>query len=110
MATGILGTQRDLSGLTYTEVYTCPSDTFAVAALSVLNRGASNVTVRIAITTQTPPSAPTNAEFIEYDVTIAPSGVLERTGIVLQAGKIISVYANNTGVSVTAMGIETATA
>ena len=110
MANGILGTQRDLTALTYTEVYTCPSDTFSVASLSVLNRGASAVTVRIAVTTQSPPTAPNNAEFLEYDVSISPKGVLERTGLVLQAGRIISVYASTSGVSVTAMGIETSTA
>jgi len=34
---------------------------------------------------------------------------LERTGLVLDAGKIIKVYASGVGVSAVAMGIETST-
>ena len=109
MATGILGTPTDLSATTYTSIYTCPSDTFAVASINILNRGATAITARIAITSNAPPSAPANGDFIEYDVSIAPKGVLERTGIVLQAGKIISVYSSTTSVSALAMGIETST-
>jgi hypothetical protein len=35
--------------------------------------------------------------------------VLERTGLVLDTGKIISIYAATVGISAVAMGIETAT-
>jgi len=109
MATGRLGTQ-DLAATTYTALYTAPADTFSVVSVNLLNRGSTAVTCRIAITTTTPPSAPSNAEFIEYDVSLSGKGVLERTGIVLDAGKIISVYASNTGISAVCMGIETSTA
>ena len=50
-----------------------------------------------------------NSEFIEYGTTIAPNGVLERTGLVLDTGKIIGIYASTVGISAVAMGIETAT-
>lgn len=109
MATGRLGAQ-DLAATTYTTLYTAPADTFSVVSVNLLNRGSTTVTCRIAITTATPPSAPSNAEFIEYDVSISGKGVLERTGLVLDAGKIISVYAGNTGISAVCMGIETSTA
>ena len=109
MATGVLGS-LDCAATTYESVYTVPSDTFSVVSLSVLNRTGANKTVRVAVTSTTPPSAPNDAEFLEYEVQLSPNGVLERTGIVLQAGKIISVYASDTGVSAVAMGIETSTA
>ena len=108
MATGRLGT-ADLAATTYTALYTVPADTFSVVTVNLLNRGGAAVDCRIAVTTQTPPSAPGNAEFIEYDVNISPSGVMERTGIVLDAGKIVSVYSSDTGVSAVCMGIETST-
>jgi hypothetical protein len=108
MATGILG-QQDVAGTTYTNLYQCPADTFTVATVSLCNRSSSAVNVRIAITGTAPPSAPTNSEFIEYDVSLSGNGVLERTGIVLQAGKYIAVYASTTGISANAYGIETAT-
>lgn len=108
MATGRLG-HLDLAATTYTDLYTVPADTFTVATVSLVNRTAANITVRVAVTTTGAPGSPNNSEFIEYDVTLAPKGVLERTGLVMDAAKIISVYASAVGVSAMAMGIETST-
>ena len=108
MATGRLGT-LDVAATTYQNLYVTPADTFAVASVSMVNRTTGNITVRLAVTTVAAPGAPTNDEFIEYDVVLAPKGVLERTGLVLDAGKIIKVYASGVGVSAVAMGIETST-
>ena len=108
MATGRLGAD-DLSAATNTTIYTVPADTFSVVTVNILNRSGAAVDCRIAVTTSSPPSAPNNAEFIEYDVNISPNGVLERTGLVLDAGKIVSVYSSDTGVSAVCMGIETST-
>jgi len=52
-------------------------------------------------------ATPTNAEWIEYDTELLGHGVLERTGIVMDAGKILVVYSTNPNVSAVAMGIET---
>ena len=43
-----------------------------------------------------------------YDVALGPNGVLERTGIVAQATKIIVVRSSQASVSAVVMGIETA--
>ena len=109
MATGRIGAV-DLGALTYTDLYTVPTDTFTVASISLANRTSSSVQVRVAITTTAGPAAPGNSEFIEYGTTIAANGVLERTGLVLAANQIISLYAATVGVSAVAMGIETSTA
>jgi hypothetical protein len=110
MATGILGT-ADLAAGTWTNLYPVPATTFSVVSLSLVNRSNQAVLVRVACTTATtaPPSAPLNSEFIEYDVEILAKGVLERTGIVMDAGKILAVYTGSYGVSAVAFGIETST-
>ena len=106
MATGRLGT-ADLSAVTLTTVYTVPATTFTVATVSVVNRGASAALIRIALASS---ASPTDAEWLEYDVSLSPKGVLERTGIVMDAGKLLVVRSSATGVNAVAYGIETATA
>lgn len=105
MATGRLGT-ADLAATTLTTLYTCPATTFTVASVSICNRTTSPITVRLAVASA---ATPTNAEYIEYDTTIAGNQVLERTGIVMDAGKLIVVRSSATGLSAVAYGIETTT-
>ena len=106
MATGILGTPTDLSADTDTTLYTVPSSTFAVVTVSICNRTNNAVAVRVGISTA---ASPSNAEWIEYDTHISARGVLERTGIVIEAGKRVVVRSNAISVNAMVFGIETST-
>jgi hypothetical protein len=106
MATGRLGV-ADLSAATNTTLYTVPASTFAVVTVNMVNRGATAANVRIAISTS---ATPADSEYIEFDVSLAAKGVLERTGIVMDAGKLLVVRSSATSVNAVAYGIETATA
>lgn len=104
MASGVLGQVSIAQTSTNTTVYTVPASTFAVVTINVLNRSSTDTaTARIAIAAT---STPSNSEYIEYDASITANGVLERTGVVLNATKNIVASASTTSVSISVYGIE----
>jgi hypothetical protein len=106
MANGRLGI-ADLAANTNTTVYTVPAATFAVVTLSMCNRSTTQRSIRVAVAAA---DTPTPGEYIEYDTSLVGNGTLERTGIVVNAGQKIVVFANSVDVSAVVYGLETATA
>lgn len=102
MATGILG-RANLTASTNTSLYTVPSSKVAVLNVSLCNRGSSTYNIRIALSDS---GTPATSDYIEYDYPLIPGGVLERTGIVMNASKVLVVYAAGSDISAVAYGYE----
>jgi hypothetical protein len=103
MASGRLGAIDISSAATDTIIYTVPVGATTVATVSFVNRGNSACTVRLAVSVGS--TAATN-EYIEYETELLPKGVLERTGIVLDAGKNIIARTSALPVNVVVYGME----
>tara|TARA_Y100000748_G_C15483004_1_gene483611 strand:- start:1464 stop:1775 length:312 start_codon:yes stop_codon:yes gene_type:complete len=102
MASGVYGKVDVSSASTWTEVVAASAGT-KVATLNVVNRQTAATTVRVALRDAS--GNVTDADCIEYDVSLPANGVLERTGIVLDSSNGIHVYAS-AAVSAVAYGID----
>ena len=102
MATGILG-QAAPAATTNTVVYTVPASTITVATINIVNTTALSMLVRLAIASS---GTPTTSEYIEYDTIISANGVLERSGIVMNATEAVVVFGSAAGLAVSVYGYE----
>jgi hypothetical protein len=104
MASGRLG-KATLPAAVAVDLYTVPVGFVATANISLCNRSNSApALVRVAVRS----GAIGDADFLEYDHVLPPNGVLERTGVALTAGEIITVQSSQAAVSACARGFEEA--
>lgn len=99
---GLLATLKPAAG-TAAVLYTVPTGRSATVNLSACNTGQADARVRVAVGTG---DAPPESGWIEFDATLAPSDVLERTAIALSAGQRLFVQSSAAGVCFNAWGIE----
>lgn len=104
MASGVYGKVDISAANTWETLLAPPTSGNKVTTVNLVNRTAANIKVRIALAAST--GAVTDADCIEFDTTLPPNGVLERTGIVLDTSNGLCVRANATGISAQAYGID----
>ena len=101
--TGRLGAWEIYSGAPQA-VYLCNRSVATTLTLNICNRNNGSAFVSVAISTSA--TAPSNAEWIEYNVELLGKGVLERTGIVVSPGQYLIVRSNIERVSAVCWGVE----
>jgi len=110
MATGRLGT-ANITSTSNTTIYTVPASTFSVVSINICNRNSTTAaTLRLAVSSST---SPTVDEWLEFDTSIVASGVLERTGLVMDSTNkylVVQISSATPTISCVAYGIETSTA
>ena len=102
MASGVQGKVDVSSANTWTQIVAATAGV-KVVTLNVVNRQSSATTVRVAL--RDAAGNVTDADCIEYAVALVATGVLERTGIVLDANNGLHVYAS-AAVSAVVYGID----
>ena len=93
MATGTIA-NGTLTQNVETAVYTVDATNprgYAVVSVQLLNAGTSDANIRIALHDGTV----TGGDYLEYDTTVVPKGLVERTGVVVGAGQSISCWCTN---------------
>lgn len=104
MASGKLGSAA-LAANTNTSIYTVPSTTVATIIIAVVNRGTNTSIINVAIAAS---SSPVDEDFIEFEASLPPNGVLERTGIVCSAAEQVVVRSSTANCTVRVHGFEEA--
>ena len=102
MPSGILG-RSNLPASTNTSVYTVPSGKLSVFNVSIANRGSVTAILQLAMSDSGTPSA---NDYIEYNSPLIPGGVLERTGLVMDASKVLVANTSNNDLSIVVFGYE----
>ena len=104
MASGVYA-KVDVASASTWETLLAPatSGEIKVCTVNICNRTSSAVQIRLALAGSTTVA---DADMIEYNVSLPANGVLERTGIVVDATNGIQVWASGTGVSAAAYGID----
>ncbi len=103
MASGRFGAY-DLTANTAQSLAQGTTDRWTACSISLCNRNNTPVKVGIAITETV--NAISNLEYIDKDVELLPSTVIERTGIAIKQGQYITVIADGARISAIAWGVE----
>ena len=117
MATGRQATTQLTAGAigTLTNVYIVPAGYYGIYNISFTNTAATSVQIRLAFSTSSTQGGIGASEYYEYQTSVAPYGVFERTGLLALGGSAsgstpyIWVGSNGTAVNVNVYGIETST-
>ena len=102
MATGRLGAEELLVD-TDTTLYQCPSDQFAIVTANICNKGTEPALISVAVCTL---ETPDPAEFLEFETSLLPHNILERTSIMMSADQYLVVKSDSLNVSAVAYGFE----
>jgi len=102
MASGLLGNSAP-AATTNTTVYTVPSGKVATFNVGIVNTTATPILFRVAIAST---GTPASNEWIEYDATLQPNDVFERTALVAGANERVVVYGSASGLAVRVYGFE----
>jgi hypothetical protein len=102
MSSGKLGSAY-IANTANTVVYTVPAGRFTALNINIVNIGAVVSLVKLSVSANTDPQP---QDYVEYDVPLNGSGVIERTGIVAEAGEKVVVSIDTGAIAVRVHGIE----
>ena len=84
-------------------IYTCPSDKYASISISLCNRSANPIDIRLALSVT---GTVVDSEYLEYDFQLSPHNTMERTGLILAPNNVIVAQTSAAGISCVVYGLE----
>ena len=102
MANGRLAALDLTDGINNT-VYTVPAGVTAAVTVRIVNRSGATAKVRLAIATSATPLA---YEWLDYEAPIPSCGVLDETGLTVDATKLLVAYTDTADVNMLVWGYE----
>ena len=104
MQIGKLGTGKVTIDNSMITPYIVPSNvSFSTVNINIVNTANVNVKIHLSISELNTPNA---NDYIEYNLELEPSEVLERTGCIVSSNERIGIFSNLAGPVVRVMGIE----
>lgn len=91
---------------TDTTLYSPGGSVVSTSTVSICNTSASPVTIRLGLANGAVGTINWGTDAIEYESTLAPNQIIERTGIVYAGSQTLVCRASATGVSFIAYGFE----
>jgi len=91
---------------TGTLVYTVPAGYYASISVNIMNSSGSAGQYNLAIL-NSGDTTPVLSDYIEYQMIVEPTNVVERVGLVLSAGQSVYIYSLTSSLLVNVYGYET---
>lgn len=103
MATnGKLGSVMSIANTNVTAFDGDANCNFINASIRMVNIGATNASVRLAISTN---ATPTNQDYLEYNCELVPGGILERTCVTMGPNEKVVAFATTANVAIRVDGL-----
>jgi hypothetical protein len=102
---GVLGSRQLFENIPQA-IYVCAREQASLVTINIVNRNNQQSAQFSVAITDNPLNTPASTDWIEYEVTVGPGGVLSRTGLMINPEQYLVVLSNRNSISAVCWGVE----